>query len=432
MTIGLFFILLAAFLIISLPVGAVFGLMAVLPGLMGTLNYGAIDVARAMFSGMNSFTLLAVPLFMVSGMIMAEGGISKQLFEFFGYFIGNKTAGFPCAVIVTCMFYAAISGSSPATVSAVGAMTIPFLVNMGYDIVFSTAIVTVAGALGVIIPPSISYIVYSAAANASPSALFIAGIIPGCLIGLFLMAYCWYYCKKNGEDKAKLIENYKAIRAKGFVKLFKESFFALMTPVIILGCIYSGICSPTEAAVISVIYGFLVCLFVYKSIKFKDIPRIFMAGAKTYVNILFVIAAASAFARTMTLLKYPQTISRMVLSVTDNKFLILLLMNLIMIVCGMIIDNIPNLMILTPIMLPIATALGVNPIHLGIFMTCNLAMGMVTPPMGINLFVASGMTKIPLLKLAKATIPFLVAFLICLALIVYIPGLSLWLPSVLG
>lgn len=432
MTIGLFFILLAVFLVISLPVGAVFGLLSVIPGMMGTINYGAMDVVRAMFSGMNSFTLLAVPLFMVSGMIMAEGGISKQLFEFFGYFIGNKTAGFPCAVIVTCMFYAAISGSSPATVSAVGAMTIPFLVNMGYDIVFSTAIVTVAGALGVIIPPSISYIVYSAAANASPSALFIAGIIPGCLIGLFLMAYCYYYCRKKGEDKEKLQENYKAIRQKGFVALFKESFFALMTPVIILGCIYSGICSPTEAAVISVIYGFLVCIFAYKTIKIKDIPKIFMSGAKTYVNILFVIAAASAFAKAMTLLKYPQSISKMVLSVTDDKILILLLMNLIMIVCGMIIDNIPNLMILTPIMLPIAKAIGLDPIHLGIFMTCNLAMGMVTPPMGINLFVASGMTKIPLLKLAKATVPFLIAFILCLVLIVFVPGLSLWLPSVIG
>ena len=432
MTIGLFFILLAIFLVISLPVGAVFGLMAILPGMMGTLNYGAIDVARAMFSGMNSFTLLAVPLFMVSGMIMAEGGISKQLFEFFGYFIGNKTAGFPCAVVVTCMFYAAISGSAPATVSAVGSMTIPFLVNMGYDVVFSTAIVTVAGALGVIIPPSISYIVYSAAANASPSALFIAGIIPGCLIGFFLMGYCWYYCKKNGEDKEKLQENYNKIREKGFLKLFKESFFALMTPVIILGCIYSGICSPTEAAVISVIYGFLVCILVYKSIKIREIPKIFLAGSKTYVNILFVIAAASAFARTMTLLKYPQSISKMVLSVTDNKILILLLMNLIMIVCGMIIDNIPNIMILTPIMLPIANALGINPVHLGIFMTCNLALGLVPPPMGINLFVASGMTKIPLLNLAKATVPFLIAFLVCLALIVFVPGLSLWLPSILG
>ena len=432
MTIGLFFILLALFLIISLPVGAVFGLMSILPGMMGTLNYGAMDVTRAMFSGMNSFTLLAVPLFMVSGMIMAEGGISKQLFEFFGYFIGNKTAGFPCAVVITCMFYAAISGSSPATVSAVGAMTIPFLVDMGYDVVFSTAIVTVAGALGVIIPPSISYIVYSAAANASPSALFIAGIIPGCLIGISLMVYCWYYCKKHGEDRAKLQENYEKIHKKGFMKLFKESFFALMTPVIILGCIYSGICSPTEAAFISVIYGFLVCIFAYKSIKIREIPKIFVAGVKTYVNILFVIAAAAAFARTMTLLKYPQSISKMILSVTDNKVLILLLMNIIMIVCGMIIDNIPNIMILTPIFLPIGTALGVDPVHLGIFMTANLALGMVTPPMGINLFVASGMTKIPLLKLAKATVPFLIAFLICLVLIVFIPGLSLWLPSILG
>lgn len=432
MTIGLFFILLAVFLVISLPVGAVFGLMAVIPGMMGTINYGAIDVARAMFSGMNSFTLLAVPLFMVSGMIMAEGGISQKLFEFFGYFIGNKTAGFPCAVVVTCMFYAAISGSSPATVSAVGSMTIPFLVNMGYDIVFCTAIVTVAGALGVIIPPSISYIVYSAAANASPSALFIAGIIPGCLIGLFLMLYCYYYCKKNGEDKKKLKENYDQIHAKGFIKLLKESFFALLTPVIILGCIYSGICSPTEAAVISVIYGFLVCIFVYRSIKIKDIPHIFMAGAGTYVNILFVIAAASAFAKTMTLLKYPQTISKMVLAMTDNKIVVLLLMNVIMIVCGMIIDNIPNIMILTPIMLPIATALGVDPVHLGIFMTCNLAMGMVTPPMGINLFVASGMTGIPLLNLAKATVPFIIMFILCLLLIVFVPGLSMWLPSVLA
>ena len=432
MTIGLFFILLALFLVISLPVGAVFGLMSILPGMMGTLNYGAMDVTRAMFSGMNSFTLLAVPLFMVSGMIMAEGGISKQLFEFFGYFIGNKTAGFPCAVVITCMFYAAISGSSPATVSAVGAMTIPFLVDMGYDVVFSTAIVTVAGALGVIIPPSISYIVYSAAANASPSALFIAGIIPGCLIGISLMVYCWYYCKKHGEDRVKLQENYEKIHKKGFMKLFKESFFALMTPVIILGCIYSGICSPTEAAVISVIYGFLVCIFAYKSIKVREIPKIFVAGVKTYVNILFVIAAAAAFARTMTLLKYPQSISKMILSITDNKVLILLLMNLIMIVCGMIIDNIPNIMILTPIFLPIGTALGVDPVHLGIFMTSNLALGMVTPPMGINPFVASGMTKIPLLKLAKATVPFLIAFLICLVLIVFIPGLSLWLPSILG
>ncbi|MBQ8130317.1 MAG: TRAP transporter large permease [Clostridia bacterium] len=431
MTIGLFFILLAVLLAIALPVGGVFGLMAVLPNLMGTIKFAPVDVVRAMFSGMNSFTLLAVPLFMVSGMIMAEGGLSKRLFDFFAYFIGNKRAGFPCAVVVTCMFYAAISGSSPATVSAVGAMTIPFLTNLGYDAVFATAIVTVAGGLGVIIPPSISYIVYAAAASASPSALFIAGIIPGVLIGVSLMVYCWIYCKRNGEDREKLEKNYKAIRAKGFLPLLKESFWALLTPVIILGCVYSGICSPTEAAVISVIYGLFVCIFVYKTIRIRDIGRVFISGAKTYVNILFVIAAATAFARAMTLLRYPQTISKAVLAMTSNKVIILLLMNLIMLVCGMIIDNIPNIMILTPILLPIAKAVGIDPTHFGIIMTANLAIGMVTPPMGINLFVASGMTKIPMLKLAKACIPFLVAFIICLMLITFVEPLSLFLPSIL-
>ena len=363
---------------------------------------------------------------------MAEGGLSERLFNFFAYFIGNKTAGFPCAVVVTCMFYAAISGSSPATVSAVGAMTIPFLVNMGYDLVFATAIVTVAGGLGVIIPPSISYIVYSAAANASPSKLFTAGIIPGILIGVSLMVYCYYYCIKHGEDKEKLLKNYNEIRAKGFLPLFKESFWALLTPVIILGTIYSGMCSPTESAVISVFYGLFVCVFIYKSIRIKDLGNVFMAGAKTYVNILFVIAAATSFARCLTMLRYPQTISQSVLAISDNKIIILLIMNVIMLVCGMIIDTIPNIMILTPILVPIATAVGVDPIHFGIIMTANLAIGMVTPPMGINLFVASGMTKIPMLKLAKATFPFLLAFLISLILIIFVPQISLLLPSILG
>lgn len=430
MTIGIFFGVLAILLIVGLPVAGVFGGMALLPSILDPqFTYGASAVVRSMFSGLDSFTLLAVPLFMVSGMIMAKGGLSEKLFNFFAYFIGNKRAGFPCAVVVTCMFYAAISGSAPATVSAVGAMTIPFLVDMGYEKIFAASIVTVAGGLGVIIPPSISYIVYSSATGTSPSDLFIAGIVPGILIGAALMFYCWIYCKKHGEDKKLLMAHYTAIREKGFMKVFKESFWALLTPVIILGSIYGGIASPTEAAVISVVYGLVVCIFIYKTIPIRKIGTVFIDGAKTYVNILFVIAAATAFARCMTLLRYPQTISSAVLASVDNKILLLLIMNIIMLVCGMIIDNIPNIMILTPILLPIATAVGVSPVHFGIIMTVNLAIGMVTPPMGINLFVASGMTKIPMFKLAKATIPFLTAFLISLMAIVYIPQLSLALPS---
>ena len=432
MAIGVFFILLSVLLIAAMPVGGVFGIMSILPSIINpSFPYGAADVARSMFAGMNSFTLLAVPLFMVSGMIMAEGGLSERLFNFFAYFIGNKTAGFPCAVIVTCMFYAAISGSSPATVSAVGAMTIPFLVSMGYEKIFAASIVTVAGGLGVIIPPSISYIVYSAAANASPSKLFTAGIIPGILIGFSLMVYSYYYCRKHGEDKEKLLTNYNEIRQRGFWPLLRDSFWALLTPVIILGTIYSGMCSPTESAVISVFYGLFVCICIYKSISLRNLGNVFMSGAKTYVNILFVIAAATSFARCLTMLRYPPA-SQSVLAVSDNKIVILLIMNLIMLVCGMIIDNIPNIMILTPILVPIAAAVGVDPIHFGIIMTCNLAVGMVTPPMGINLFVASGMTKIPMLKLAKATVPFLIAFVISLLVIVFVPQISMFLPGLAG
>lgn len=272
MGIGIFFLVLFVLIIAALPIGGVFSFLSMLPHLANqAFSFGVSDVARAMFSGLNSFTLLAVPMFMVSGMIMARGGISKKLFNFFGYFIGNKTAGFPCAVVVTCMFYAAISGSSPATVSAVGSMTIPFLVAKGYDKIFATSIVTVAGGLGVIIPPSISYIVYASIANCSPSKLFIAGIIPGILIGVALMVYCYIYCKKHGEDKQKLQESYAKLHKDGLWKLFKDSFFALMTPVIILGTIYTGICSPTEAAVISVFYG-LFCVHLCLSNTFYQGP----------------------------------------------------------------------------------------------------------------------------------------------------------------
>lgn len=426
MTIGIFFLILFVLIAIGTPVAVVFGGMAVLPGVLDAAFPYTVEAAvRSMLSGLDSFTLLAVPLFMLSGIIMAKGGISEKLFNFFAYFIGNKTAGMPCAVIITCMFYGAISGSSPATVSAVGAMTIPFLVSLGYDLVFSTAIVTVAGGLGVIIPPSISYIVYSSASNASPSSLFIGGVLPGILIGVALMVCAYIKCRRSGEDKEKLIENYNRIHDMGFGSLFKDSFAALLTPVIILGSIYGGIASPTEAAAISVIYALVVSIFVYKTLKVKDLGSLLVEGSKTYVTILFVISAATAFGRALTMLRYPQMISEGILGSISSKVGVILVINLILLLFGMILDNIPNIMILTPIFLPVAAAIGMDPVHFGIMMTANLAIGMVTPPMGINLYVASSMTGVPVLKIAKAAVPFLAAFFIALLMIAFIPQISL-------
>lgn len=430
MSIGLFFLVFFVLILIGTPMAVVFGGMAVFPGIMDAAFPYSIEAAiRSMVSGLDSFTLLAVPLFMLSGIIMAKGGISEKLFNFFAYFVGNKTAGMPCAVIITCMFYAAISGSSPATVSAVGSMTIPFLISLGYDKVFSTAIVTVAGGLGVIIPPSISYIVYSSSSGASPSALFIGGIIPGVLIGVSLMVCAYLYCRKHGEDKEKLREKYEAIHSLGFGALLKESFAALLTPVIILGSIYGGVASPTEAAAISVIYALIVSIWVYKTLKISEIGMVIVEGSKTYVTILFIISAATAFGRALTMLQYPQVISAGILGNVSNRYAVILVINLILLVFGMVLDNIPNIMILTPIFLPIATAIGMDPVHFGIMMTANLAIGMVTPPMGINLYVASSMTGVPVLKIAKAAIPFLIAFLIALVMIAYIPQLSLILTG---
>ncbi|MCI8743379.1 MAG: TRAP transporter large permease [Lachnospiraceae bacterium] len=428
MSMAVFFLILFAVIAVGTPVAVVFGGMAILPGLLdGAFPYTVEAAIRSMLSGLDSFTLLAVPLFMLSGIIMARGGISQKLFNFFAYFIGNKTAGMPCAVIITCMFYGAISGSSPATVSAVGAMTIPFLTALGYDKVFSTAIVTVAGGLGVIIPPSISYIVYSSASNASPSALFLGGILPGILIGVALMVCAWIKCKKSGEDKDKLHENYQKIRDQGLWNLFKESFAALLTPVIILGSIYGGIASPTEAAAVSVLYALVISIFVYRTLKVRELGMILVEGSRTYVTILFVISAATAFGRALTMLRYPQIISEGILGSISSKSAVILVINLILLLFGMILDNIPNIMILTPIFLPVATAIGMDPVHFGIMMTANLAIGMVTPPMGINLYVASSMTKVPVLKIAQAAVPFLVAFFAALLMIAFIPQLSLML-----
>lgn len=420
------FLIFVVCLVIAIPVSISLSVVSVLPGAFDpSFTASGSYVIRSMLGGLDSFPLLAVPMFVLSGILMARGGISRRLFNVFAWFMGDKTAGMPCAVIVTCLFYGAISGSAPATVAAVGSMTIPILTEMGYDKTFSTAVVAVAGGLGVIIPPSIPFIMYGMASGASVSDLFLAGIIPGILIGLLLMVYSIYYCRKYGEDEGKKRKLVGELKEKGFGNVMKESTLALLSPVIILGCIYSGIASPTEAAVISVFYALIVSMAVYRSIRLSDLKAIMVEALRTFAPILFILAASVAFSRVLTLMQVPQGVSDWILEKFTNKIVLLLVINLFLLLVGMVMDTTPAILILTPILMPVVTAAGVAPVHFGIIMVVNLAIGFVTPPIGVNLFVASTLAKIPVMDIAKQAMPMIIYFLIALLVVTFVPALSL-------
>jgi len=300
------------------------------------------------------------------------------------------------------------------------------MIALGYDKEFATATVAVSGGLGVIIPPSIPFILYCMSSGASVSKLFIAGILPGFLIAFCLMGYAIFYCKKHGEDKEKINAKVGELRGKGFGAILKDSFWALLTPVIILGGIYSGIVSPTEAATVSVFYALIVSLFIYKSLKVNEIPKILIESVRTYAPLLFILAAAVGFGRVLTLLRVPQSIGAGIADVFGtNKFAILLVINIFLLFVGMVMDTSPPILILTPILLPIAQSVGIDEIHFGIIMVVNLAIGFVTPPMGINLFVASSLSEVPVMKIAMKALPYILLFLVALALIVIFPQISL-------
>lgn len=428
MTVLFLFLVFILLLVIAIPVSISLGISSVLPSVLDpSFTVGAKYVIRSMFGGLDSFPLLAVPMFVLSGIIMAKGGISKRLFNVFAYFLGNLKAGMPCAVIVTCLFYGAISGSGPATVAAVGSMTIPVLTSLGYDLVFAASIVAVAGGLGVIIPPSIPFIMYGMASGASVSDLFLAGIIPGLMIAALLMVYAVYYCTKHGEDKALIQKEVGALHEKGLLNVLKESFFALLSPVIILGCIYTGVASPTEAAVISVFYALFVSMVIYRTIEVKELWSILTEALRTFAPILFILAASTAFSRILTLLHVPQIVSDFIINTFHSKISILLVINIFLLIVGMVMDTTLAILIVTPILLPIIQAIGMDPIQFGVIMVVNLAIGFVTPPIGVNLFVASSLTDISITKLSKHAMPMIGLFLIALLLITFIPAISLCL-----
>ena len=409
---------------LSIPIGTSMVLGSISPILLLQKGGSIAQVLNNTFSGANSTPILAVPLFILGGVIMAEGGISKKLFNFFAYFVGRFPGGIPCAVIITCLFYGAISGSGPATTAAVGSMCIPFMVSLGYDKKWSAGLVAVAGGLGVIIPPSIPFVLYSLATGVSTGDLFLGGVLPGILIGVCMMAYAVFYCLKNGEDKALIKERMSELKSRGLWPLFKESFWALLCPIVVLGGIYAGFVTPTEAAVISVVYALIVSLFIYKSITVKQLLPMFCSAVKTYGGLAFVLAFATAFGRVLSLTKATSAVTSFITTNFHSGWTVLTVLVIIFLLLGMVMDTGPAIIILAPVLLPAVQELGVDPVHFGVILVCCLSIGLATPPFGLDLFVSGNLAEEPPMSVAKKAVPFIIAFLLALLLITYIPWFS--------
>ncbi len=413
-------------LFVGLPIIASMGVSVIAPILFSEGGAYSVDsFVRWTLGGADNTTSIAIPMFILAGAIMAKGGISKRLFNVFALVAGKKTGGLPCAVVLTCLFYGAISGSGPATAAAVGSMAIPLLIDLGYEKLFCAALVATAAGLGVIIPPSIPFVLYGTVSNTSVGNLFIAGILPGILIGVFLMVYAVIYCRIKGEDKERIAANYENLKKTGVGKVLARSSWAVLSPVIILGGIYSGIVTPTEAATISVFYSVIISVWVYREVKVQEIPKLMVEAVKSYAPIIILIAMATAFSRALTMMNAPQLIGDFIITTFPTKTAFILVVLVVFFIMGMFMDAAPGIAVLAPILVPVATELGILPVHFGVMLIVNLAIGQVTPPFGTNLFVTSGMAKIPVLELGRKAIPLVIVFLMALLVISFVPGISL-------
>jgi C4-dicarboxylate transporter, DctM subunit len=421
--IAVFFISLIAFFTIGVPIATSLGLAS----MIGVVMHESLPlqvIPQRLFTALNSFPLMAVPFFVLAGGLMQQGGISKRLVNFASSLVGHLTGGLAMVAILTSMFFAAISGSGPATTLAIGSILIPAMVARGYKVDYAAANQAVSGALGVIIPPSIAFILYGVVAQVSVGDLFLAGILPGILITFSLLIGAYFISKKNnyvGDEKSSL---------KDVLFSFKEAILALMMPIIVLGGIYSGVFTPTEAGVIAVFYALIVG-FIYREIKLKDIPSILLEGAITTSIIMIIIATAGAFGFYISIVGIPSMISDFVLNITTSQIVFLLIINVLLLLAGMVLEGAAATLIFVPLLLPMALEFGIDPIHFGMIMTVNLAIGLVTPPVGVNLFAASQIAKTKITSITKAVFPLIIILIIDLLLITFIPIISTFIPSLM-
>jgi tripartite ATP-independent transporter DctM subunit len=423
------FILLGSFallMLIGMPVAYAMGLAALVGALWIDIPIDAVMIQIA--SSVNKFSLLAIPFFVLAGAIMAEGGMSRRLVAFAGVLVGFIRGGLSLVNILASTFFGAISGSSMADTASIGSVLIPEMARKGYPREFATA-VTVSGSVqAILIPPSHNAIIYSLAAGGTISiaALFVAGVLPGLLLGLTLATLCLYTAKKKNFPKGERIPLRQALR------ICVDALWGLMTMVIILGGILSGVFTATESASIAVIWAFFVTMFIYRDYKWNELPKLMHRTVKTLSIVMILIGFAGAFGYIMTLMQIPQQITTLFTGVSDQPWIILLMINVLLLVLGTLMDMAPLILIMTPILLPVATSIGVDPVHFGMIMMINLGMGLITPPVGAVLFVGAAIAKMPIETVTRALVPFFGAMLFVLGMVTYVPAISLWLPRVFG
>ena len=413
-------------MIIGVPIAYSLGLAALAGAIYIDIPLDAVMIQIA--SGINKFSLLAIPFFVLAGALMAEGGMARRLVAFAGVMVGFVRGGLSLVNILASTFFGAISGSSVADTASVGTVLIPEMEKKGYPRDFATA-VTVSGSVqAILIPPSHNAVLYSLAAGGTVSiaALFMAGVLPGLLMGLTLAVLCLYKARKNNYPKGEVIPLKQALKICG------DALWGMMTMVIILGGILSGVFTANESASIAVVWAFFVTMFVYRDYKWHDLPKLVHRTVKTVTIVMILIGFAAAFGYMMTLMMIPLRVTTFLTELSNNKYVILALINVLLLVLGTLMDMSPLILILTPILLPVVKMLGVDPVHFGMIMMVNLGIGLITPPVGTVLFVGSAVAKLKIGVVSKALMPFFVALFIVLMMVTYLPWLSTWLPRTMG
>ncbi len=422
MTTLILFVGLFVFLALGMPVAISLGLSSLITIFLFSQDSLA-SMSIKLFETSEHYTLLAIPFFVLAGNLMSTGGVARRMVTFAISAVGHMRGGLAIASILACMLFAAVSGSSPATVVAIGSIVIAGMVKNGYTKEFAAGVICNAGTLGILIPPSIVMVVYAAVTEVSVGRLFMAGVVPGLLLGAMLMAAVWWRAGKlqlTPPPKAPL---------RVVLSSLRESMWGLALLVIIMGGIYGGVFTPTEAAAVSAVYALFVAVAIYRDIGFKQLPEVFLESSKTTVMLMFIVANALLFAHVLTTERIPQTIAEHILAVGMEPWMFLIVVNVLLLVAGAFMEPTGVILILAPILFPIASQLGIDPIHLGVIMVVNMEIGMVTPPVGLNLFVTAGVTKMTLMQVTRAALPWLSVLLVFLVMITYIPAITLALPN---